>query len=136
MKKIILIVMLMVLNSCAFTFDETTKVVSESKSSKIYITEFEVFGLNQPHFCYFFLSSCVSCEAIKRKIEVYASEHDDFYMIEAPQLYQKGILKEESVGAKDINDVKFLGFPTLIFVENNSLTHMYVGINEITNILF
>ena len=124
------------LSSCSTFFDGTFSDDSAVTSNKIYITQNEVFDIKTPHFCYFFLVNCSSCELIKDKIEVYASEHKDFYMIEAPDSYQKGITKDDSVGATKIEDIKFLGFPTLIFVENNSMKRMYVGVSEITNLLF
>ncbi|MCH5172204.1 MAG: hypothetical protein J1F31_05210 [Erysipelotrichales bacterium] len=135
MKKIISAILIIFLNSCALIPTKPNENITGHNNS-IYITGYEVFEIKSPHFCYFFISTCVSCESIKAKIEVYATEHMNFYMIEAPLSYQKGITKDDSIGAKRMEDIKFLGFPTLIYIENNTLTKMYVGINEITNILF
>ena len=137
MRKLIIIAMtLTILNSCAFDLKKTDDSISVSLNYAIYIQENEVFDIKEPHFCYFFLSSCVSCDSIKSKIELYAREHQDFYMVEAPANYKKGITREDSIGAKSIDEIKFLGFPTMIFIENNLLTEMYVGINEIVSVLF
>lgn len=129
------IMLLCSLSSCTSNFEKTDSS-NVGENSNIYISEDEVFSIKTPHFCYFFLSTCSSCEAVKSKIELYANEHSDFYMLEAPSVYQKGITKEDSVGVECVDEIKFLGFPTLIFVENGSLKKMYVGINEITNFLF
>ena len=136
MKKNALVSLLFVLSSCTFYSNSSTSKNSISEESRVYISSNEVFNIKTPHFCYFFLSTCASCESIKSKIELYAKEHEDFYMVETPNSYQKGISREDNIGVKCVDDIKFLGFPTLVYIENCTLVKMYVGINEITNILF
>ncbi len=136
MKKLILCLTMCFLTSCVdFSQINNTSENTNTKHS-IYINCEDVFKIRSTHFCYFFLAHCSACNAIKDQIEYYAKEHSDFFIVEAPLDFQKGIKCEDSIGVMTVEEIKFLGFPTLIFIENNKLKEMYVGIRDISAVLF
>lgn len=116
------------------TKQNSSSVVKENKN--IYISEKELFDIKTPHFCYIFLDECSACASITEKMELYASEHNDFYMLKAPLNYSKGFNKYDCLGATSFTEISFVGFPTLIHIVDQTLDQVYVGVNEICNVLY
>lgn len=131
MKKLLWIVLCLLVASCNSL--DSSKGTEGNKG--VYISEVELFDIKTPHFCYVFLEDCSACSSIKGKIELYALEHDNFYMLKSPLNYSKGISKEDSLGARNFSEIFFVGFPTLIHINKQVLDEIYVGVNEICNVL-
>lgn len=132
MKKILLIILLISMSSCNVTSNES---ISRDKS-KIYMQFADIFQDNTPHYCYFYLEDCASCESIKNSIEEYAMTNNDFYLVIPSNKIVIGYSENKNIGVDNVDDLRINGFPTLLYITEQKVKNSYVGVKEISNQIF
>lgn len=138
MKKILFF--LFILSSC--TLDNTNKNSNSLDSinvpdiNKKIIKFDEIFTLFGDYFCYFYLEDCGSCKSLENKIYEIVLTMNNFYLVEPNYDIPRGIDKKLNIGVSDISEFRITGYPTLIYINDNCISEIYVGIQEISYKLF
>lgn len=131
MKKIINLVILTLLTSCHI--EESVSITRNE--SEIYVQFESVFDYNTGYF-YFYMDGCASCDSLKNHIVTYALNNDDFYLVIPSNKFNYGYDRSINIGVTNYQDIVITGFPTLLEIKNHKVSNNYVGINEISNLLF
>lgn len=135
MKKLFLL-MLLSLNSCAFTFPEKTKTVFDYPADKE-IKWVECFDQkDELYYVYFYSNTCGHCKELKDTLLTYYYTHDDafyFVNVETYAVFQNN--PETLIGISDINKLFIVGTPFLLEVSFHSITSYYGGVNAIKILL-
>jgi len=123
MKKTIILLVLVLLTSC-----HIEKSVSITRNvSEIYVQFESVFDYNTGYF---------SCDSLKNHIVNYALNNDDFYLVIPSNKFNYGYDRFINIGVTNYQDIVITGFPTLLEIKNYQVINNYVGVNEISNLLF
>lgn len=131
MKKTIILLILVLLTSC-----HIEKSVSITRNvSEIYVQFESVFDYNTGYF-YFYMDGCVSCDSLKNHIVTYALNNNDFYLVIPSNKFNYGYDRSFNNGVTNYQDIVITGFPTLLEIKNYQVSNNYVGVNEISNLLF
>lgn len=131
MKKIINLVILILLTSCHI--EESVSIMRDE--SEIYVQFESIFDYNTGYF-YFYMDGCISCDSLKNHIVTYALHNDDFYLVIPSNKLNYGYDCSINIGATNYQDIVITGFPTLLEIKNYQVSNNYVGVNEISNLLF
>lgn len=131
MKKTIILVILVLLTSCHI--EESVSIIRNE--SEIYVKFESVFDYNTGYF-YFYMDGCASCDSLKNHVVTYALNNDDFYLVIPSNKFNYGYDRSFNNGVTNYQDIVITGFPTLLEIENYQVSNNYVGVNEISNLLF
>ncbi len=131
MKKIINLVILTLLTSCHI--EESVSITRNE--SEIYVQFESVFDYNTGYF-YFYMDGCASCDSLKNHIVTYALNNDNFYLVIPSNKFNYGYDRSINIGVTNYQDIVITGFPTLLEIKNHKVSNNYVGVNEISNLLF
>ena len=131
MKKIINLVVLTLLTSCHI--EESVSITRNE--SEIYVQFENVFDYNTGYF-YFYMDGCTSCDSLKNHIVTYALNNDGFYLVIPSNKFNYGYDRSINIGVTNYQDIVITGFPTLLEIKNHKVSNNYVGVNEISNLLF
>lgn len=131
MKRVISLVILFLLASCQI--DESVFITRNEND--IYVQFEHVFDYNKGYF-YFYMDGCVSCDSLKNHIVTYALNNNDFYLVIPSNKFNYGYDRSFNNGVTNYQDIVITGFPTLLEIKNYQVSNNYVGVNEISNLLF
>jgi len=139
MKKLFLIFILIITSSCKITIREKPNFsdFDYSDFESVHLNYFELFSVQKPHyFAYIYSKWCGHCQNIKYKVFEFLYYHfEEFYFIEYSSVIPIVEDVSNTIGVDKIEDVKILGTPTMLMIENGTLAINIAGENAILNFM-
>ena len=139
MKKLLLICILLSLNSCGKSKQEIPNFsdFDYDDFQEAYLEYNSLFYVQKSYyFAYIYSKHCGHCNNIKYKVfEFYYAHKDSFYFIEYSSLIEITDNVVLTIGATSVCDVRILGTPTLLLIDNWTLSKNIAGEKEILNFM-
>lgn len=88
---------------------------------------------DEPYYILFFSETCATCEIIKTTVLDYVEsteEHKTLYLadIDMSDYYDEELEDYKSViGVNNLEDFKFIGYPTMLEIENATIIDVFIG---------
>ena len=139
MKKLLLSITLLLLTCCSNPKSNYQCEIREHDYDEIadQIINWEnLFSIHQDdYYCYIFSTRCTHCNNIKNLVIDTALEMDNFYFVLFDSTIPISGYVQNTIGATSYSDVSILGTPTLLRIENSTLTINIAGEKQITEYL-
>lgn len=140
MKKIALFfTTFLLLNSCTFGGSKTKQKEYDYKDFENIKISWNcvLFDAKPQYFVYVYSESCLHCQEIKNDVLKFIREGENsIYLIEANSDIPTGGNIEKTIGAKCITDIWIEGVPTLLEINNKTLTSNVCGTTEVMALLY
>lgn len=96
----------------------------------------EVFSIDSDlYYVYIFSKTCSYCNEIKDDILDFADKNEYFYFLEYVEEVVISNYVDDTIGINDINNLKILGTPSLLKIDNGILVDNVSGKSKIMNLL-
>ena len=142
--KPLIILVVLTLGGCV-NQEETSYISSSTSSSTTSVNIFDyndvkdktilwsnIFGIDRDsYYVYFFSKTCSHCADLKQFILEKALERRDIYFVESSEqvVFVKDV--SQTIGLNSIEGFGIMGYPSLIKIENKTITKNLVGVSEI-----
>lgn len=93
------------------------------------------FPSKTQYFVYFYSLTCSHCNQLKNKIIEYALVNENIYFVQDSEdvVIDKNV--DQTIGINDVESLLIKGFPSLVQIDNKTITKNVAGINDIILIL-
>lgn len=139
MKKLLLSIALLLLTCCSNPKPSYQCEIREHDYDEIVdqiISWENIFSIKQnDYYCYIFSTRCSHCNNIKNLVIETALQMDNFYFVLFDSTIPISGDVENTIGAMSCSDISILGTPTLLRIENSTLTMNIAGEKQITEYL-
>lgn len=120
------------ISSITYSTTTSTNVLDYSDVKDKTILWSNIFGVDRDsYYVYFFSKTCSHCADLKQFILEKALEREDIYFVESSEqvVFVKDV--SQTIGLQTIEGFGIMGYPSLIKIENKTITKNLVGVSEI-----